>query len=66
MLPSEKEVPKKAAGSGVRATFRESFGLFSSGKYTVVSERPGEHLSKVMMLMFKDLILGMIIFRWGI
>ncbi|XP_070790855.1 centrosomal protein of 95 kDa [Pituophis catenifer annectens] len=40
VLPSEKEVPKKAAGSGIRATFRESFGLSSSGKYTVVSERP--------------------------
>ncbi|XP_058027261.1 centrosomal protein of 95 kDa isoform X2 [Ahaetulla prasina] len=40
VLPPGKEVPKKAAGSGIRATFRESFGLPSSGKNTVISERP--------------------------
>lgn len=66
MLPSGKEVPKKATGSEVHATFRESFGLFSSGKNTVISERPGEHLSKIMMLMFNCLIVGMVIFQWGI
>ncbi|XP_013922490.1 PREDICTED: centrosomal protein of 95 kDa, partial [Thamnophis sirtalis] len=40
VLPSGKEVPKKAAGSEVHATFREPFRLSSSGKNTVISERP--------------------------
>ncbi|KAM3846255.1 centrosomal protein of 95 kDa [Vipera latastei] len=40
VLPARKEVPPKAAGSEVRATFRESFGLSSSGKNSVISERP--------------------------
>lgn len=65
MLPAGKEVPPKGAGSEVRATFRESFGRSSSGKNSVISERPGEHLSKMLMLMFKGLSLGMIIFWWG-
>ncbi|XP_026534543.1 centrosomal protein of 95 kDa [Notechis scutatus] len=42
VLPSGKEFPKKAAGSEVRATFRESFGLSYSGKNTVISERPAK------------------------
>ncbi|KAG8129295.1 hypothetical protein E2320_015999 [Naja naja] len=42
VLPSGRKVPKKAAGSEVRATFRESFGLSSSGKNTLISERPAK------------------------
>ncbi|XP_026567021.1 centrosomal protein of 95 kDa [Pseudonaja textilis] len=42
VLPSGKEFPKKAAGSEVHATFRESFGLSYSGKNSVISERPAK------------------------
>ncbi|KAM6471691.1 centrosomal protein of 95 kDa [Liasis olivaceus] len=37
-LPTGKEVPKKAAGSEECASFRESSGVFFSGKNTVVRE----------------------------